>query len=372
MRVAVLTDSIDADAPGFSSYAMNLSRALLQALPGSVTLVHREQHPFYDRLPQAIPALPSIPLPSRLRRQWSLPRWLEAQGYDLVHDTYHFGPFLRRSRFARVLTIGDLTPIVSTGAPLSSGLAHRILLPPIARRADHIVTFSENSRRDIQGILHVPSRRITVTPLAASPLFKPHPGAAVEAARARLGLPLRYLLFVGSIEPRKNVPALIRAFAQGGSKMEGVSLVLVGRRSWGLPKLDALIDDLGLAARVLRRPDIGRDDLPLVYNGAIALAYPSLYEGFGLPALEAMQCGVPVVTSGASSLPEVVGDEAVLVDPQSVPSIAEGLIEVVCNGELRRRLIEGGLARAHQFSWERCAELTIAAYEAAMRDQAAR
>ncbi|MBI5288955.1 MAG: glycosyltransferase family 4 protein [Chloroflexi bacterium] len=372
MRVAVLTDSIDADAPGFSSYAMNLSRALIEALPGSVTLVHRGPHPFYEGLPNAVPDLRSVPLPRRLRRQWSLPRWLDERGYDLVHDTYHFGPFLRGSRFARVLTIGDLTPIVSTGAPLSSKLAHRILLPAIARRADHIVTFSEHSRRDIERILHVPPGRITVTPLAASASFRPHPPASVEAARARLGLPRCYLLFVGSIEPRKNVPALIRAFAHAGSSMQGVSLLLVGRRSWGLPGLDALIHDLGLSGRVLRRTDIDHDDLPLVYNGAIALAYPSLYEGFGLPALEAMQCGVPVVTSRASSLPEVVGDDAILVDQHSVPSIAEGLIEIVCNGELRRRLIEGGLARAERFSWKRCAELTISAYETAMQDQAAR
>ena len=372
MRVAVLTDSIDADAPGFASYASHLARGLIEGLPGRVTLVHRSPDGFYDGLPQAIPAISHRWLPARLARQYALPRWLETQGFDLVHDTYHFGPFLRPSSFARVLTIGALTPIVAVGAPASARLAHRFLLPAIAGRAHRIVTFSENSRRDIERILHVRPAAIAVTPLASSEAFYPREAAEIQEARARLGLPERYLLYVGSIEPRKNVERLVRAFARAKPHLDGAHLVLAGRRMWGMSGFEDLITHLGIRDRVSHRRDINNEDLPLVYTGAIALAYPSLYEGFGLPALEAMQCGTAVVTSNSSSLPEVVGDAAVLVDPQSVDDIARGLIAVTADSLLRGDLSSRGRERAQQFSWSRCAELTIAAYNEALRIQAAR
>jgi glycosyltransferase involved in cell wall biosynthesis len=372
MRIALLTDSIEADAPGFASYATNLARALIQLRPADVTLIHRAEHPFYAELPDVIPALGGSPLPARIRRQWSLPHWLDAQGFELVHDTYHFGPFLRASRFARVLTIGDLTPLVSVGADLTARLAHRLLLPLIARRADRIVTFSDNSRRDIERLLRIPAARIIVTPLAAGDVFRANEADVIEAARSRLGLPERYLLFVGSIEPRKNLPALVRAFADAREQLGGVKLLLVGRRSWGSESLLSLARELDVAERVVIRRDIGNSDLPLVYGGAIALVFPSLYEGFGLPPLEAMQCGTPVVTSNTSSLPEVVGDAAVLVDPRSVESITSGVVEIATNDGLRRQLRERGLERARRFGWRRCAELTLSAYDAAMGDHAAR
>ncbi len=365
MKVALMTDSVDAGAPGFANYAMELADELTRLLP-DVTLMHRGSDAYYEGQRHETYAVPGPRPLRRVARQWALPPVLEARGFDLVHDTYHFGPFLRSSRYARVLTIGDLTPLTTNSHSRGNRLAHRWALPLIARRAHHIVTFSEASRRDITRLFGIDPERVTVTLLAAADRFRPATPAAVEDMRARLALPPRYLLFVGSIEPRKNVERLVRAYARALPALGDAPLVLVSRRSWRMNHLSRLVRDLGIEERVIRRTDIDSDDLPLVYAGATMLCYPSLYEGFGLPALEAMQCGLPVLTSNVSSLPEVTGDAAVCVDPQSVEEIAQGMVELARNDALRAELSARGMARAARFSWRRCAEETASAYASAM------
>ena len=368
MKVALLTDSIDAHAPGFANYAMELADELARLLP-ELTLVHRGQDAYYDGRRHETYAVPGPAPLRRLLRQWTLPDTLVAGGYELVHDTYHFGPFLRRRRFARVLTIGDLTPLTTDSHARSNRWAHRLALPVIARRAHRIVTFSEQSKRDIVRLFGIDADRIAVTLLAANPRFSPLDGPTIDGARRRLGLPERYLLFVGSIEPRKNVERLIRGYERALPAIGDVRLVLASRRMWRVHRLPALLRELGLESRVLRRADIGQDDLPAVYGGALGLCYPSLYEGFGLPPLEAMQCGTPVLTSNTSSLPEVVGDAAIAVDPRSIDAIAAGIVELVTDDARRADLSRRGIDRARMFSWQRCARETAAAYDVAIQSR---
>ncbi len=367
MKVALLTDSIEAGSPGFRQYVTGLIDGLAQLGASDVTLVHRGADAYYEGRRHAYaPAAGGFRILRELRRrQWVLPPYLEQCGFDVVHDTYHFGPFLRPSRFARVLTIGDLTPLVTQTHSSKQRWAHRLLAPLIAHRAHQIVTFSENSKRDIVRLFHVPADRVTVALLAASARFRPMAPEHVEAARARLGLPARYLLHVGTLEPRKNVATLVRAFAAALHEVGDVDLLLVGRQGWRMESLPTLLEQLGVRDRVVIRGDISADDLPAVYCGAAALAYPSLYEGFGLPPLEAMQCGVPVVTSNVSSLPEVVGDAGMTVDPASPDALASALVAVLNDAGLRENLRERGLRRAAAFSWRRTAELTQMAYERA-------
>ncbi len=368
--VALLTEAIDYGMAGFRTYVTGLVDGLL-ALDGPerYTLLHRLPHAYYaDKRSAFMPAPERMPsgLHEHAWRQARLPRYLRAEGYDLVHETYHFGPFLAPSRFARVVTIGDLTPLVGNYHPIGQRLLHLTLVPLLARRAHRVLTFSENSKRDIVRLYRIPSEKVVVTPLSADGRFRPLPRAEVEAARRRLGLPERYVLHVGTIEPRKNVGRLIQAFAAALPALGDCRLLLVGRRGWMIDGLDAQVRASGAAGRIVMRQDIADADLPPVYNAAELLAYPSLYEGFGLPPLEAMRCGVPVVTSATSSLPEVVGDAAVSVDPADVAALAAAIGDVYGSAALRGRLVTAGLRRAGLFSWRRCAEITREAYREAL------
>jgi len=365
MKIALQTDSIEAHSPGFRNYVRGLVHGL-DELPGEheYTLVHRAAHEFYDgRRHEIVPHQGRI----QLVRQLRLAAWLGRRDFEVVHDTYHFGPFLAPGRFARVLTIGDLTPLVTASHPASQRIAHLTLVRLIALRAHRIVTFSESSKRDISRIYRIPPRCIAVTQLAADRRFCPMAPDEVTLARDRLALPERFLVHVGTIEPRKNIERLVRAYAAALPHIDQVPLLLVGREGWKMGALGALIRGLGLEGRVIRRDDIANDDLPAVYNAALALIYPSLYEGFGLPPLEAMQCGTAVVTSNVTSLPEVVGDAAMTIDPESIHAIAGALVAVVNEPSLRLRLGSAGIRRAARFTWRRCAEQTVAAYEEASR-----
>jgi glycosyltransferase involved in cell wall biosynthesis len=281
----------------------------------------------------------------------------------LIHDPTGSAPLL----FAggrRVATIHDVVPYVYPAtSTLLDWLIYRLWLPLAVRRLDAIITDSEHSRRDI--VRHLPVRpdRVHVVPLAANPSYRPLPADAVDSILTRLGLRRPYLLFVGSLEARKNLPRLLEAYATLRPWSERWSLVVVGARKWKSSSIFQTVARLQLEDRVHFTGFVADADLPALYNGADLFVLPSLYEGYGLPVLEAMACGTPVVTSSCSSLPEVAGGAAVLVDPGSVESIAAGIRQVLgdpARADLLRRL---GLAQAARFSWERTARETLAVYE---------
>jgi len=366
MKIALLTDSIDHGLAGFGTYVASLAKALIET-PGedSYILVHPKDSAFYEGMPNLIApaARAHVPLVgTQLARQMCLPPFLQAQAFDLVHDTYHYAPFLRPSGYKRVMTIGDLTPLVASFHPRRQTIEHRFLVRLIALRAHHIVTFSEASKWDIARLYHIRPERISVTNLAADARFSPNTDENDQAIRRGLGLPTKYILYVGTIEPRKNVGRLLDAFARVRGRLVDVQLVLVGRQGW-TDDVGGEIQRRGLASRVLHLSAVTAEELPAVYRGAEFLAYPSLYEGFGLPPLEAMQSGTPVLTSNSSSLPEVVGDAALLVDPHLVEAIAAALVRLSSDASLRAELRARGLKRAALFSWQKCAAATRAAYE---------
>ncbi|MGB9634803.1 MAG: glycosyltransferase family 4 protein, partial [Chloroflexaceae bacterium] len=189
------------------------------------------------------------------------------------------------------------------------------------------------------------------------PRFRPLPSAVLEATRARLGLPANFVLFVGTLEPRKNLPRLVRAFARLADS--DLHLVIAGRRGWLYEETFATVERLGLQNRVHFLDFVADADLPALYNLARAFVYPSLYEGFGLPVLEALACGAPVVTSGVSSLIEVAGEAAVLVDPLDEAAIAGGITRALRDAA---RLRGAGPAQAQRFRWETAAQRLLACY----------
>ena len=235
----------------------------------------------------------------------------------------------------------------------SSAVARRLIVP------------SEATARDLTALYGTPRERIVVIPHGHHPRFRPLPPGEVAAGLARLGVEQPYVLFVGTLQPRKNLARVLEAFERLAARGLPHRLALVGQRGWLADPLFARIERPGSPAsgRVHLTGYLADDDLALVYTGAAALAFPSLYEGFGLPALEAMACGTPVLASNTSSLPEVVGDAALTADPLDTGAIAAALERLLIDEPLRAQLRERGLARAARFTWRRAAERTLAVLE---------
>ncbi len=264
----------------------------------------------------------------------------------------------------QVCTIQDLIPLEHPewfNAQFSAW--YRYLLPRLTRRASHLIAISEYTKQRLQELLGIPENRITMIPCAVDPAFRPASPERVEMARAALGVgPGPYLLCVGSVEPRKNIGRLLEAWRMAQGRLaEDVTLVVAGGAGASRVFSEVLLGDL--PARVRFTGYVPDEHLAGLYTGAAAFIYPSLYEGFGIPPLEAMACGVPVITSNVTSLPEVTGGAAILVDPRQPEAIAEAVVALFKDETLRKDLTAKGLARAASYSWESVAAGTRAVLE---------
>jgi alpha-1,3-rhamnosyl/mannosyltransferase len=323
------------------------------------------------RLPRALVVAPG-PLGRFLdklgRTTWGNPLSIEtlAGPLDLFHGLNYFLP-AQRGKAALVVTVHDLSALRrSEWHPPARALAYQIALRRTARTVEHIITDSEAIRAELLEALGIPPGQVTAVPLAASPGFWPRGPAELKPALDRWDLsPGGYLLFAGAIEPRKNVLRLLEALALlRARRRPAPPLILAGPPGWRNRKARQAITASGPQARYLGFLD--RDDLAALMAGCAAFVLPSLYEGFGLPILEAMASGVPVVTSRGGALEEVAGDAAILVDPLDVEAIAAGIERALDDTSLRETLVQKGLARAAQFSWERTAKATLRVYEQAI------
>ena len=309
----------------------------------------------FDRvaLPQGIRVLyPSWALAGRPR----LPRPLDAA--EVVHSPSPAAVPPAAPRRRLVVTVHDLAFLVHPEAfPWQWRLMYQAALRRAARAADAILTPSRSTADDLERLARADPARIRVTPLAAT---LPETSADVDEVLTRLGVPRPYVLFVGTLEPRKNLPRLVRAYGRLAGELPH-ALVLAGPMGWHGAELE---DEVGRTppGRVVTTGGLGPGDLDALYRGANVFAYPSLYEGFGLPLVEAMARGLPIVTSRVSSMPEVAGDAALLVDPRSEREIHEALARVLTDAELAARLAAASAERARSFSWRTTADLTLEAY----------
>jgi glycosyltransferase involved in cell wall biosynthesis len=303
-------------------------------------------------------------------RRLDPPRGLEG---DVFHSPrFELPPPARTGRAARFLTVYDLIPIVHPElcAPETRREAERIV--GSLRPGDWALAISDHARGDLCAYRpDLDPARVFVTPLAADPRTF-HPVADPEriaAARARYAIPHGpYLLALNAVEPRKNMRRAIEAFRRvaGEPGMETLSFVLVGPGGWSAAAVRESAGPDARRGRVVMPGFVADADLAALYSGATAFVFPSYAEGFGLPPLEAMQCGVPVITSNASSLPEVVGGAGTMVDPDDTEALCQAMLEVCRDAALRRQMRARSLARAARFTWERCVALTLDAYRAAL------
>jgi glycosyltransferase involved in cell wall biosynthesis len=376
MRVALDGRLILAHMTGIGRYLLGLAGALAR-LPGEDRFELWLQpglpaaHPVWD-LPGerlSLRLLPGGPL--EVRQQWIVPAALRRNRPDLLHYP-HFNLPLAASGPV-VATIHDLKYIARPDFFPRRRRARRLVMLAwlrfTVRRAARVIVPSGSTRRDLLRILRADPHTVAVVPEGVDPIFfEPVPPAALEALRRRYGLQRPFLLFVGERRPHKNLPGLLRAFDRFRRFAPGpYELLIAGRPYPGYREPERLAEELELGGRVRFLDGFPEADLPALYQAAGAVALLSFYEGFGLPALEALASGTPVVAADCAALPEVIGEAGVLVPPDDPEAAAQALLRVVSGGELGEACARNGPARAGQFTWERCAQETRRIYREAFQ-----
>jgi len=350
---------------GFARYTVELFRAMKEIAGSNVELISFSPGPI---APEFLAALDIAPVMFEARREilWEqveLPRQLQRSRIDVFHTTANRGlPYRGMCKY--VVTCHDIIDRLPEycGQEHWRGRWRKKYADFVSRHsADKYVTVSDFSKRDICRFHGVPAERVVVIYNAASPRFHERvPIEQIALVRKKYRLPQQYFLFLGGFDKRKNVGALVDAFAQ--LPKEAPPLVLAGEHKWEFAAISERIAALGLSERILCPDAISDEDLPALYQGAIALVHPSRYEGFGLQLVEAMASGIPVLASRTTSLPEVLGGCGLLFDPEDPASIALQMERIACDGDLRTTLIESGRQRARFFSWHKAAEQTLGLY----------
>ncbi|MFP4321516.1 MAG: glycosyltransferase family 4 protein [Anaerolineales bacterium] len=381
MHVALNGWFWDQPYTGSGQYLRGLVAGLAELCPDiRLTLVL----PAHNRSPQDVPTGVAVaPAPTRLPRKLGK-IWFEQRGFpatvgqigaDIAHVPYWGPPLSSPARL--VVSVLDVIPLALR--EYHGGIGNQLYISLVRAAvvgAGHILTLSEASRSDIEAQLHIPAEKITVTYLAADERYMPIPPDPEhdEAVRAKYGLPDEFALYIGGFDRRKNVNTLLLAWTYVGQPLgEFVPLVLAGPppTEWGtplFPDLPAYSRELNVDKYLVWPGAIDEADKPALYRLAKLLIYPSLYEGFGLPPLEAMACGTPVVTGNVSAMPEVVGDAAYLVDPTDARAMGGAILAMLVQDDLHEHMRNLARGRATEFTWRKTAQQTREVYEKVIRE----
>ena len=372
MRIAIDAHSVGAKLGGNESYAVNLIEALAQIDSVNNYTLYVTTAAARDRFHQRWPnfkvhtTLPHTPL---IRIPLTLSAELRKHPVDVLHVQFTAPPFCP---CPVVVSIHDLSfEHLPQTFLRRSRTQLRLTVRHSARRADGILTLSEHTRRDVIETYKIDPEKVTAIPLAAPAHFGPvRDDKELQRVRHTYGIDRDYVLSVGSIQPRKNLVRLIGAYASLRRVQAGNSfpkLVIVGKKGWLYDETLRALEESGVKEAVVLTGYVPESDLPALYSGALCFVYPSYFEGFGLPPLEAMKCGAPVIVGNATSLPEVVGDAGLKVDPFDVSAIAGAIGELMNNSELRKELSVKGRRRAEMFDWRNTAQQTLKVYEQVAR-----
>jgi glycosyltransferase involved in cell wall biosynthesis len=349
--------------PGIGRYVTNLARALIPQLAPDEHLVVFFDPAYPLDLPSGdvVHSLSVDASPFSLRQQWVIPRLLHQHEADVYHSAYYLMPYVLG--VPTLLTLYDLIPIhFPEHSTLKARLLFRWATILALRGVQYTLAISEATRCDFLARFPLRPEWITAIPLAADPAFTPQPPDIIAALRARYPLPEKFLLYLGSNKPHKNLVRLIEAWAIVQAEAPDYALVIAGAWLSQHPEPRQRAKALGIDDRVCWLGPLPGADLPALYTAADVFVFPSLYEGFGLPVIEAMACGTPVACANTSSLPEVAGDAAVLFDPTRTDTIIDAQQRLLGNADLRADLRRRGLAQAAKFSWSRTAQETLALY----------
>jgi glycosyltransferase involved in cell wall biosynthesis len=371
MRVAFWADMLYYRiAGGTTRYAARLAEALSHVSDINLRMLSLYRAEVIARLAQErqCPAAESIP--SRLPRQLHYLLWLTGwagrsagmmNDADVVHVPWLAAP--PHGRAPLVVTVHDLVFLrFPEYLNRRTRWLARMGLRQAIREANAFIAVSYSSANDLIQLTGIRKEQVYVVPEAADAYFRPVP---VFQLRERYKLEGPFVLYVGTLEPRKNLTGLVRAFA--ALDMPGLKLLIAGKKGWMYQELFATVEALGLTSRVVFTGFVPDSDLPALFSAAQVFVYPSLYEGFGLPVLEAMQCGAPVITTSVSSLPEVAGEAALLVAPDDVRGLTDAIRRVLTEPGLREELRGRGLEQSRRFSWSKTADLTAEVYRQVCR-----
>lgn len=356
MRVAIDTQTTLGQKSGFGFYVQNLIKQLSKVSPKNEYILIAPEH-HHD-----------LSTPGRfLWDQFTFPRQAKKNKVDILHQPCFSAPVFYRGKV--VVTCNDLISIFfPENLPLASRLFYSKWEPLSYRRADHIIAISEHTKKDILALLKIPQEKITVIPLAASKDFRPVTSSVkLKAVQQKYQTGIDYILHVSTIEPRKNLSFLVRAYALAVREGIDTKLVITGKKGWFYDGLFRLVEELNLTDRVIFTGYVDDKDMPALYSGAKIFVFPSLYEGFGLPPLEAMACGTPVISSNTSSMPEVIANAGILLSPKDERLWARNIINVLKDHGLAKNMSDWGLRQAKKFSWEETAQKTIEVYEKVLK-----
>jgi glycosyltransferase involved in cell wall biosynthesis len=356
---------------GIGQYILHLVPGLARLLkPGRDDQEHSRRELWIFRSRKAPPL--NLPAWVRQAKLWTpshhrfentaLSLELTGKRLHLLHSPDFIPP--AGGRFRSVITVHDLNFIHFPEFLTPESTRYYGQIDRAVKRADHILTDSNWTKDDVLNHLAVSSELVTAVHLAAGPVFRPITDRQeLRRTTIRYGLPPDYVIFVGTLEPRKNVPTLLEAFCRLRGLGFDFHLAIVGRKGWLYKDVFSTVTELKLTEYVHFLDNVSNEDLARLYNAACCLTLPSYYEGFGLPPLEAMACGTPVVVSNRSSLPEVVGEAGLLIDPDKPEDLCEALARIVGDSDLRASLRQKGLMRSSQFSWAKAARQTMAVYD---------
>jgi glycosyltransferase involved in cell wall biosynthesis len=366
VHIAIDAHSVGTGLAGNETYASNLVEALAELDPPERYTVYVTRREALDRFNRRWPhvtvrrTLPHTPI---VRIPFTLSAELRRRPVDLLHVQYTAPPL---SPCPVVVTVHDLSfEHLPETFKRRSWMQLRVTVRRTVRRAAHIIVPSEYTKRDIIETHGASPTKVSVIPLAASARFQPATATEIERVRHVYGIRGEYILAVGSIQPRKNLARLIRAYsdlrrARGESKLP--KLVIVGKLAWLYGETLKAIDEPFAREVTTLTGYVSEADLPALYSGALGFVYPSIFEGFGLPPLEAMQCGTPVIAGDRTSLPEVIGDAGLLVDPFDTGALRDSIERLIDDAALRADLSARGLKRALSFHWRETARMTLQAY----------
>ena len=376
MRICIDASPAVHHRAGLGRYAQELTSALLAADTDNeyVAFYHRPEgahvDPPLDRIPHLTTSLNTKPwrLAALLGQFLRIPQDRMFPGIDLFHATDHLLP--RLSRVKTVFTLHDLIFRLypETHKPLNRWFL-TLAMPQFLRAANAVIAVSKNTKRDAVRFYNLDEAKFHVVYEGVNERFRPAPAQDVAHVRQVYALPEHFILSLGTIEPRKNLTALLEVYRHLLDRGSELRLVVVGKKGWLYEGFFRRLRELGLEDEVIFPGFVPDEDLPAFYTAADLFVLPSLYEGFGLPVLEAMACGAPVVTSNASSLPEVAGEAGILVDPNDVRDLVRGIEQVLADEGKRKEMQVKGLQQAARFSWDRAARETLLVYHEAANAQ---